>query len=165
MKITEYKTLLSGSDRKPRLVKEKTVEYGGVKNLSEPKFIVKLLIELYQLDKAAEEYVYLVCLDGALKNVLGLFEVSHGSVNSSTVAPREIYLRALLCGAVSIILAHNHPSKDCSPSKEDKVVTRRIENAGELLNITLLDHIIIGGKGYYSFMEHGEMKCQEDRNV
>ena len=75
---------------------------------------------------------------------LGFFEVSHGTVNSSIVDPRSVFIRALLSGATSIILCHNHPSGDCTPSKEDVLLTKRIKEGGELLGIELLDHVIIG---------------------
>jgi DNA repair protein RadC len=76
-----------------------------------------------------------------------------GTVNASMISPREIYLEALSSRAVQIILLHNHPSGDASPSREDLQVTRRIREAGELIGITLTDHIIIGEHTYVSFQE------------
>lgn len=76
-----------------------------------------------------------------------------GTVNASVISPREIFLEALSSRAVQIILLHNHPSGDARPSKEDLNVTRRIQNAGELLGISLTDHIIIGEHTYVSFRE------------
>lgn len=76
-----------------------------------------------------------------------------GTVNASVISPREIFLEALSSRAVQIILLHNHPSGDARPSKEDLNVTRRIEEAGELLGISLADHIIIGEHTYVSFRE------------
>lgn len=105
--------------------------------------------------EAAEEYVYTLALDNKNK-ATGLFEISHGTVNSSVISPREIYIRALLLGASSIILFHNHPSGDVTPSKDDILVTKRVKAAGELLGVELLDHIIIGDT-YYSFKEQGGM--------
>lgn len=105
--------------------------------------------------EAAEEYVYTLALDNKNK-ATGLFEISHGTVNSSVISPREIYIRALLLGASSIILFHNHPSGDVTPSKDDILVTKRVKAAGELLGVELLDHLIIGDT-YYSFKEQGGM--------
>ena len=88
--------------------------------------------------------------------VIGVFEISHGNVNSSIVGTREIFQKALLANAVSIILMHNHPSGDPSPSREDIEVTRRIVEAGKIIGIQVLDHIIIGDR-YSSLKEKGHM--------
>ena len=87
--------------------------------------------------------------------VLGEIIVSTGTVNSSIASPREIFMSALRLKAVNIILLHNHPSGDPTPSREDKLVTRRIKEAGDIIGISLLDHIIIGNNNYISFREKG----------
>ncbi len=79
--------------------------------------------------------------------------LSIGTVNSSLVSPREIFIEALQQKAVSIILLHNHPSGDASPSHQDIYITKKIKESGELLGITLVDHIIIGDNTYVSFKE------------
>ena len=76
-----------------------------------------------------------------------------GTVNASVISPREIFVEALTSRAVQIILLHNHPSGDASPSQEDLNVTRRIKEAGQLLGIALTDHIIIGEHAYVSLRE------------
>lgn len=76
-----------------------------------------------------------------------------GTVNASMVSPREIFLEALSSRAVQIILLHNHPSGDATPSREDLNTTRRVAEAGQILGISLADHIIIGGHTYVSFRE------------
>ena len=76
-----------------------------------------------------------------------------GTVNASVISPREIFVEALSARAVQIILLHNHPSGDASPSQEDLNVTRRIKEAGQLLGIALTDHIIIGEHAYVSLRE------------
>ncbi len=81
-----------------------------------------------------------------------------GTVNASLMSAREVYLAALKQNAVYIILLHNHPSGDPTPSNEDHLVTNRIKEAGELLGILLLDHIIIGDNRYISFKEMGFMQ-------
>ena len=78
-----------------------------------------------------------------------------GTVNASLVSPREIFMEALECRAVRMVLVHNHPSGDAAPSPEDIRMTRRIYKAGEMLGIQLLDHIIIGDHCYSSFQERG----------
>ena len=79
--------------------------------------------------------------------------ISLGSLNASIVHPREVFKNAVKKSANSIIIMHNHPSGDPAPSREDIEITRRIRKSGELLGITLLDHIIIGDHRYISFKE------------
>jgi DNA repair protein RadC len=81
-------------------------------------------------------------------------EVSVGSLNQSIVHPRELFKTALLSSAAAIILVHNHPSGDPTPSREDIEITRRLKEAGEILGVKLLDHIIVGSS-YLSFTERG----------
>lgn len=85
--------------------------------------------------------------------LLGLETISIGSLNSSIVHPRELFKSAINKSAAAIILAHNHPSGDATPSKEDIEVTNRIRSGGQLLGIEVIDHIIIGDNSYYSFKE------------
>ena len=73
----------------------------------------------------------------------------------SVISPREIFLEALQKGAVYIIVLHNHPSGDPTPSREDMLITKRIREAGLILGIELLDHIIIGDNCYVSFVQEG----------
>lgn len=108
--------------------------------------------EFLNLKYRAEEYVYVMGLD-TKGNILGIFELSHGSVDCSIVSVREIFTRLLLCGTSRFIMAHNHPSGDPSPSREDIEVTSRLKSAGEMLQISLVDHIIIGEDHYFSFKE------------
>jgi len=81
--------------------------------------------------------------------------VSIGTVNASLVHPREIFKVALLCNASAVILAHNHPSGNPTPSHEDIDITNRLKKAGEILGIEVLDHIIIGDNTWTSFKEKG----------
>lgn len=85
--------------------------------------------------------------------LLGVETVSIGSLNSSIVHPRELFKSAINKSAAAIILAHNHPSGDATPSREDIEVTKRIKSGGQLLGIDVIDHIIIGDNCYYSFKE------------
>jgi DNA repair protein RadC len=87
--------------------------------------------------------------------VLRVVTVSIGSLNASIVHPREIFKPAISASAASIILVHNHPTGDPSPSKEDVEFTRRFAKCGDLMGIQLLDHIIIGCGRYYSLKESG----------
>ncbi|MCM1568308.1 MAG: DNA repair protein RadC [Roseburia sp.] len=98
------------------------------------------------------ECVYLVCLD-AKGQLIREQKLSDGSVKMSLISPREIFLAALQYKAVSIILLHNHPSGDSTPSKADRDMTLIVKEMGEKLGIPLLDHIIIGDNRYTSFRE------------
>lgn len=105
------------------------------------------------------ESLRLLLLDTRYR-LLRIEEISTGSINESIAHPREILRPAIVYSAFAIILVHNHPSGDPTPSAADLKLTRRISEAATLLQINLLDHIIIGGKenegrGYYSFKESG----------
>ena len=112
------------------------------------------IAEYYMEDLRHQEQELLLLLmlnqKGRLLRESYLFK---GTVNASLISPREIFLEALSARAVQIVLLHNHPSGDASPSREDKNVTRRIKEAGELVGIRLSDHIIIREHAYVSFRE------------
>lgn len=99
------------------------------------------------------EHLTLVLLDNRNQLITDL-ELSKGTVNAALINTRDVFIEALRYEAVKVILLHNHPSGDPNPSAEDKTVTRQIAQAGRLMNIDLLDHIIIGDNQYYSFKEH-----------
>lgn len=100
-----------------------------------------------------KEYFFTLHLDGK-NRIVCIDQVSVGSLNQSIVHPREVFKTALLSSAAAIILLHNHPSGDPEPSKEDREITRRLKEVGELLGIRVLDHMIIGVT-YLSFVETG----------
>lgn len=103
-----------------------------------------------------EEQEHMICVMLDSKNhLLGEQVLTKGISNATLITPREVYLAALQYHAVNLILLHNHPSGDPTPSKCDLEVTERIFDAGEMLGITLLDHIIIGDHKYISFREQG----------
>lgn len=87
--------------------------------------------------------------------VIGTDKVSVGTLNSSAVHPRELFRNAIKRGAASVILVHNHPSGDPSPSREDKDITLRVKEAGNIIGIDVLDHIIIGDNKFTSFKANG----------
>ena len=134
----------------PLMVEESSYECPA-ERLNSPEKTVRLLNKCFKLDKKAEEYVYMLVFD-AKCNPLGVFELGHGSVNACILNPREIFQRALICGAVNIVIAHNHPSHDITPSKDDDVAASKISEAGKLMKIQLVDFIIIGN-GYFSYAE------------
>jgi DNA repair protein RadC len=111
---------------------------------------------LQHLVDRPQEHVITISLSGA-HEVLRIRTVSIGLLNSCPVHPREIFVGPISDHAYSVILAHNHPSGDPTPSAEDKQVTRQLSQAAKTLGMKLLDHIIFARRGYYSFQEQGEL--------
>lgn len=109
-------------------------------------------------DRRQERFL-VVCLDGA-HHVTQLVTVSVGLLNRSLVHPREVFAPAIESRAAAIAVAHNHPSGNLEPSKEDLDVTRRLSDAGELLGIPLLDHIVFSSNGYTSIREQGGFQAK-----
>ena len=105
-----------------------------------------------KLRHRATECVVLVCLDGK-GQMISEKKLSDGSVKMSLISPREIFMEAIRRNAVNMILVHNHPSGDPTPSVADKKITADLISLGEMMNIPLLDHIIIGDNKYTSFRE------------
>lgn len=104
-------------------------------------------------DEPAEVFAVL-CLT-TKHSVIAYCEVSRGTLDSTLVHPREVFKPALLANAGAIIVAHNHPSGDPSPSPDDITLTTRLTAAGETLGVPVLDHIIVGEGRYFSFRESG----------
>lgn len=100
---------------------------------------------------------FLVCtLDGA--HVIHSIRIATiGTVNRSIVHPREVFIEAIKDNAAAVIVAHNHPSGNTEPSLEDREVTRRLKDAGNIIGIPVLDHLVFSWRGFYSFLEHDEM--------
>lgn len=132
------------------LVKEKTFKTQEPLIITNAEQVYDICIQKLHLDKRAEEYCYLFAL-APDNSLIGISEISHGSLSASIVEPREVFKRAILFNAANIIIVHNHPSGNVEPSPEDIKVANRLEEAGELLGIELLDFIIVGDD-YYSFM-------------
>lgn len=109
-----------------------------------------------ELQHLAQEHF--VCLFLNTKNqVISKDTIFIGSLNASIVHPREVFRRAIQRASAAVICLHNHPSGDPSPSAEDRNVTKRLQEAGKLLGIDVLDHIIIGEQSFYSMKENGLM--------
>lgn len=103
-----------------------------------------------------QEHFLSVSLNGA-NEVTAVRVVTIGLVNQSQIHPREVFADPIAERAAAVIVAHNHPSGNLTPSSQDRAVTRRIKEAGALLGIPLLDHIIFHTSGYYSFAEHDHL--------
>jgi len=106
------------------------------------------------LMKETKELFLTLHLDGK-NRIIAMDIVSMGSLNQSIVHPREVFKTACLSNAAALILVHQHPTGDPSPSSEDIAITRRLKEAGEIMGIKVLDHIIVGDNEYLSFVERG----------
>lgn len=104
-----------------------------------------------------EENFLCITLNGA-QEVIKTRLISTGIVNRAIVHPREVFAKAVSDRATAVVLAHNHPSGNVMPSEEDRDVTHRLMRAGALLGIPVLDHLVFSPKGYYSFLENGDME-------
>lgn len=154
MKVGIYELLRKKESRQLMLQVKETFEYKDTLFHS-PSDICLMMNEVFHLKEKAEEYVYMLAFDGKM-GILAMFEVSHGTFQSSLVDMKSVFTRALHVGASSIILVQNHPSGNRKPSKEDILVTKRMKEAGKLLDIELLDHLIIGGEGFESILKQGD---------
>jgi DNA repair protein RadC len=110
----------------------------------------------YRFRDQKKEHVLSLLLDGK-NRVIREERVSEGSLNQSIVHPREVFNPAVRESAAAIIIVHNHPTGDPSPSREDLEITRRLKEAGDLLGIRLLDHIIIGDGTFFSFADKSQL--------
>lgn len=120
--------------------------------INSPSDVADLVMEeMRSLDREHFRIMHL----STRNNVLGISAVSVGSLNSSIVHPRECFKEAIRRNANSVILLHNHPSGDPTPSREDLDITRRLTEGGKILGIEILDHVIIGEKRYVSLKEQG----------
>lgn len=117
-----------------------------------PEAVVDYYME--EMRHLAQEHLYIMLLNTKhmlIRDVL----ISKGTVNASLASPREIFIEALRYQAVGIILVHNHPSGDSTPSREDCLMTRRVAQSGSLIGIQLLDHIVIGDNNFCSLKKEG----------
>ena len=121
-------------------------------DFSDPKTVARYYME--EMRHKEKEVIKLLLLNTKAK-LIGECVISIGTVDAALVSPRDLFIEALQRNASAIILLHNHPSGDPSPSREDERITRRIYEAGALLGILLLDHIIIGDNCFISLKEQG----------
>jgi DNA repair protein RadC len=135
-----------------KVVRERRPGYG-------PASAIRTSAEVYaafraRFEAADREEFLALFLDGK-NRVQGFHVVSVGTLTASLVHPREVYKAAILANAAALIVVHNHPSGDPTPSAEDVAITTRLRQAGELLGIGLLDHVVIGDNRYVSFADEG----------
>lgn len=135
-----------------RVVREPGAEDLPPTNIRRPSDAVDLIRR--RSDVELVEVFYIITLN-SLNGVTACQEVTRGLLNSSLVHPREVFRLAILNSAKSIILAHNHPSGNPTPSADDRAVTRQLVEAGRILDIPVVDHVIVAVDKYFSFSEAG----------
>ena len=121
-----------------------------------PDHAYDIIEKVFNLSAKPKEYFGMLSLSTKNK-VMGAHIIHIGSVNASIVSARDVFQQALLNNATSIIVFHNHPSGNTNPSPEDIDVTKRLVNAGDVLGITVVDHLIIGHNEYLSLKTKGYM--------
>ena len=120
------------------------------RSLTSPRDSAAALVAL--LEDEPTEVFAILCLTTKYR-VIAYHEVSRGTLDSTLVHPREVFKAALLANAAAIIVCHNHPSGDPTPTVDDIEVTRRLAATGQVVGIEVLDHIVVGDGRYYSFKE------------
>jgi DNA repair protein RadC len=117
---------------------------------------VKILRDLLKAEDEIDqekEHVYIIHLN--TRSVIKMVElVSLGTLNGTSIHPREVFRRAVSAGSCSIILAHNHPSNEVDPSEEDSKATKLLQESGSILGIEVLDHIVFGFTSFFSFRDN-----------
>lgn len=138
---------------------ELTVTYKGkkksdIESIRTSQDIYQILLMLYNKGSINwTEEAILLCLNRANK-IIGYYRLSSGGITGAIMDTRVIFTTALNCaGTTSIIISHNHPSGNLSPSSADELITKKVKAAGDIIDIQLLDHIIVTDEGYYSFAD------------
>ncbi|PIW69082.1 MAG: hypothetical protein COW08_09115 [Ignavibacteriales bacterium CG12_big_fil_rev_8_21_14_0_65_30_8] len=143
-------TLLAAFELSRRI--QSQTKWFSDKKITSPKKVAEIFIPLLK-DELKEKFL-LLNLNSA-NNIINYDLISVGNLNSSVVHPREVFKSAIENSAASVILMHNHPSGNCNASEEDRNLTKKLVEAGKILDIPVFDHIIIAGNTYYSFVEKG----------
>lgn len=143
----EFKEALMPPVYRVQLVREKGGSKTGIEG---PEHVAQVLSRY--LEHADREHFVALMLD-AKNKIIGIHTVSVGSLFVAIVSPREVFKAAILANAASVIVAHNHPSGDVTPSPEDIQVTRTLHQAGKLLDIEVLDHVIVGEGGAWTSLK------------
>lgn len=143
-RLTQYKV---------SLVRDSSVMKDGDKRISSMDDVMTAMADMKDLDR---EQLRAIFVDARHK-IIGWEVISIGTVTASLAHPREILKGAILSNACGIILVHNHPSGDCSPSDEDVRLTNRIKDATRIMGIELLDHVVVSVNGAYSFKASGQI--------
>lgn len=141
-------TLLAAFEISRRILSQS--KWHSQKRITSPADVAEIFIPILR-DEVKEQFL-VVCLSSANK-IIRFEKISVGNLNSSVVHPREIFKAAIENNSASIILIHNHPSENPEPSNEDISITKKLVEAGKMMDIPIFDHIIIAGNSYTSFVE------------
>lgn len=141
-------TLIAAFEISRRILSQ--TKWYSQKKITSPADVAEIFIPLLR-DEVKEQFL-VVCLSSANK-IIRYEKISIGNLNSSVVHPREIFKAAIENNSASIILIHNHPSENPEPSSEDISITKKLVEAGKIMDIPIFDHIIIAGNTYTSFVE------------
>ena len=125
--------------------------------VSTPEDAAKVVRDLFDFDHLDREQFVALALN-TKNRVVGAWVVSVGSLSASIVHPRELFKPAVMLSAASMVIAHNHPSGDPTPSSADVQLTRRLSKGGDVLGIELLDHVVVGDDGIASLRDLGLMQ-------
>ncbi|SFM87615.1 DNA repair protein RadC [Peptostreptococcus anaerobius] len=160
MRATIYKTAIKKQEngfKMMELVKEASRNYKDIPTgLNNPDKVYQQIERIINPSELSEEEFWVMCLDVKNKNI-GNFRTSKGTIDCTVVHPREVFKGAILLNSANIILTHNHPTGNPTPSEEDIELTKRLVECGELLGIKVLDHIITGDGVFHSLREHSQM--------
>lgn len=143
------------------------VNINYVRSLNTPIITSPLGVSAFLREVApnnSQEHLLALYLDGAHQPI-GFSVIATGSAAGCSFHPRDVFQRAVMLGAFSIILAHNHPSGSLQVSREDRAATERLRKAGTILGIKVLDHIIFTDDGHLSFYESGEMESKRSQLI
>lgn len=137
------------------LVRDRRVKFSG-KPVTAPGIGAEVIRNTIKSAGQSDRENVVVVMLNSNNEITGTNIVSQGSLNRSIVSMREIFKPAIIANAAAIVIGHNHPSGNCTPSHEDRAITKMTREAGKLLGIQLLDHIIVGqNEQYYSFSDNG----------
>lgn len=147
-----------------KLVKEVASEYLKAKALEKPFFNSsrEIFDYLYHSMRGLKKEIFKVIYLNSQNQIIDTVDLSKGTVNSSSVSPREVIEGSIRNNAVSIVFVHNHPSGNPQPSESDRSLTRELVYAGRIMRLMILDHIIIGDDKYFSFAGDGLIKKYEN---
>jgi DNA repair protein RadC len=131
-----------------------------VKASNRPKILsskdaYNVLLKVWDENKIEFVEQFKVMFLNRANHVLGIYDVSTGGISGTVADPRVIFVAALKANACEIIISHNHPSGNLTPSRQDEELTQKIKHGGQLLEIKLMDHLIVTTEGYYSFANEG----------
>ena len=147
--VRQAERILAGCELGRRL--DGTTQVDG-ESIREPQAIYELM-----KDRQGNQEIFSVILLNSKNRIIRVVDVSKGSLNQAVIEAREVFRPAIISSAHAVILTHNHPSGDPTPSREDIALTKRLSQVGKEIGINVLDHVIVAGNSYSSLMENGLM--------